>query len=235
MDDAALILCAGSGTRMKGTAEDKVLMRLNDKPVLHYSMEAFAESGEVRTLCLVCRDEAQRKAIEAVTGPFAEKLAIIYAIGGKQRQDSVLKGLQALPKGAAHVFIHDAARPLVGIKNIQAVGASVRQHGAAVLAHPVADTIKQVPPNAEIGMPSFLIDQPRHLLWAMETPQAFELGLILEAYRMVIKEKLTVTDDTAAVTMLGRQVAIVPNENANPKLTRPDDVPALESALKPTP
>ena len=108
---------------MKGAAQDKVLAPIQGKPVISYSIEAFARSGLVDTICVVHRDAEQREALAKAIG--AIEIRLIWAEGGNERQDSVLRGLEALPDGSELVFIHDCARPLIRAEAIQQLE---RQH-----------------------------------------------------------------------------------------------------------
>ena len=103
---------------------------------------------------------------------------------------------------------------------------------AAVLAHRVTDTIKQVPPRAGAKLRRLkLKDLNRETLWAMETPQAFARELIVKAYEKVRAKKARVTDDIAAAALLGHPATLVENPCPNPKLTHPEDFAWAELLL----
>lgn len=233
MSHAAVLLCAGRATRMRGAVADKVLAPLAGRPVLEYSLRAFLTAGIVDRFVFVVRDAEQQAALAAVArrcGVPAER--IFFANGGAERQDSVLSGLRAAPKGTKAVFIHDCARPLVTPNALRALAAAVQTDRAAVLAHRVTDTIKQVPPRAGTKLRRLkLKDLQRDQLWAMETPQAFAHKVILAAYEKVRAKKLRVTDDVAAAALLGQVTTIVENPSPNPKLTHPEDFAWAELLL----
>jgi 2-C-methyl-D-erythritol 4-phosphate cytidylyltransferase len=214
---AAILLAAGSGRRMRRTVEDKVLAPLAGKPVFSYSAAAFAESGIADLYVVVYRDRPQMLALSA----HAPTPAMLVA-GGRERQDSVMNALAALPGDIRFVFIHDCARPLIRPAELVALHKLVRRKGAAVLAHKVADTIK------ERRAGSRLRTLERSRLWAMETPQAFSRDLIVRAYARIRSESLAVTDDAAAVEWTGHPVALLENPHPNPKLTTPADLAYLE-------
>ena len=234
MPNAAIMLCAGRATRMRGAVADKVLAPLAGQTVLEYSLKAFREAKVADYLVFVVRDEAQQMAVSKVIlklGGHFDKIRI--ATGGKERQDSVYNGLLAVPEVVDHVFIHDCARPLVTVKSLKALAAAVKKDGAAVLAHRVVDTIKQTPPKTGVKLSRLkLKDLPRETLWAMETPQVFVRELITKAYKKVRAKKLRITDDVAAATLLGHAVTIVENISPNPKLTHPEDFAWVELLLK---
>ena len=227
----AILLAGGSGSRMRGVVHDKCLELLGGRPVIAHSVQAFCESGTVNGLVIVCRDDAQRVAIEKALGPYTQGLSLHWAHGGPERQTSVLNGLEACPAGTGLVFIHDAARPLVPSQALGTLAAIARRDGGAVLAHRVKDTIKRVPPGTLPGMPVPLEDLERPTLWAMETPQVFPHDLILAAYRHVFATRLLITDDAAAAAAMGHRVSIVENLLPNPKITEPHDLQMLEFLL----
>lgn len=233
MANSAIFLCAGSGTRMRGQVADKVLAPLGGKTVFWRSLKAFADSGLIEHAVIVYRDDAQRSQLEAV---IKEADFINWEIGwvegGKERQDSVFNGLSETSLLVDYVFIHDCARPMIRPENLQTLYEAVLADGAAVLAHRVADTIKRASGSQRKLTGRRLKDVPRSNLWAMETPQVFHRETILECYRRLRFENLSVTDDTAAVSREGHKVTLVENPYPNPKLTTPADLPYLEFLLQ---
>ena len=207
---------------MAGAVPDKVLAPLAGRPVFAYSAAAFAASGVADFYVVVYRDRSQMTALSA----FAPTPSVLVR-GGKERQDSVAAALAALPQNIDYVFIHDCARPLIRPEQLVALHKIVRRTQAVVLAHRVTDTIKE----KRLGGRLRTIDRSR--LWAMETPQVFSRKLIERAYARVAKRKLVVTDDAAAVEVLGRPVAILENTHPNVKLTSPVDLAHLEFLLAP--
>ncbi len=227
----AILLAAGSGSRMQGTVADKILASLNGRPVFVHSVQAFLDSGVVDSITIVYRDATQRKALEAGLATLDLKgKDVLWAEGGAERQDSVLNALKAQPVGCTHVFIHDGARPLIRPAAIQALSKAVLHDQAAVLAHPVVDTIKRIPTAGALQQAE-LEDLERTRLWAMETPQAFAFARILQAYEHVREQGLRITDDTAAAAMIGLKTTLVPNDRPNPKLTTPADLDYAEWLL----
>src|SRR6185295_8514293 len=149
--------------------------------------------------------------------------------GGRERQDSVMQALTALPADIEHVFIHDCARPLIRAEQLVALHKIVRREHAVVLAHRVTDTIK------EHHADGHLRTLARDKLWATETPQVFARDLIVRAYERVAARRRHVTDDAQAVEQLGHPIALLENSYPNPKLTTPDDLGYLEFLLRPAP
>jgi len=209
---------------MAGTVPDKVLAPLAGRPVFAHSAAAFAASGVADLYVVVYRDRSQMTALSA----FAPTPSLLVK-GGRERQDSVTAALAALPGDIDYVFIHDCARPLIRPEELVALHKIVRRKDAVVLAHRVSDTIKEQRGGGRLRT----IDRSR--LWAMETPQVFSKALIERAYRRVAARKLLVTDDAAAVELLGHPVALLENTHPNLKLTSPKDLPQLEFLLAPAP
>ena len=217
---------------MQGQVEDKILVPINGQPALVYSLKAFVRSCVIDSYIIVYRDEAQKKAIEAVIAAHGlGPLEIQFVLGGAERQLSVINALKAVDENHNCVFIHDCARPCIHNEAIKNVYLAAQEDQAASLAHPVVDTIKRIEAAGELRKLS-LEDLDRSRVWAMETPQAFAFKNILKAYQNVIKKKLTITDDTAALATIGLKTTLVANKRPNPKLTTPIDLAYIEHLLK---
>ena len=217
---------------MQGQVEDKILAPINGQPALVYSLKAFDRSCVINSYLIVYRDEIQKKAIEAIIAAHGfGHLEIQVVLGGAERQLSVMKALNAIDENCDYVFIHDCARPCITTEAIKDVYSAVQEDQAASLAHPVVDTIKRTEAADELRKLS-LEDLDRSRVWAMETPQAFAFKNILKAYQNVIKKKLTITDDTAALATIDLKTTLVPNKRPNPKLTTPSDLSYIEHLLK---
>jgi 2-C-methyl-D-erythritol 4-phosphate cytidylyltransferase len=209
---------------MAGSVRDKVLATVAGRPVFAYSAAAFAASGVADLYVVVYRDRSQMTALSA----FAPTPSLLVR-GGRERQDSVMAALEALPGDIGHVFIHDCARPLIRPEQLVALHKAVRREAAVVLAHRVTDTIRERRADGRLRT----LDRSR--LWAMETPQVFSRDLICKAYAAVRRRRLLVTDDASAVELLGSPVALLENTHSNLKLTTPKDLDYLEFLLAPTP
>ena len=127
----AILLAAGSGSRMQGSVDDKILHNIADKPVWRHSFNAFETADCIDSFVIVHRDAAQK---EAIASELPEAAHILFTLGGKERQDSVWAGLQAAPADTEIVLIHDCARPLIEPSAIQESIEAAKKTGAASLA-----------------------------------------------------------------------------------------------------
>jgi len=214
---AAILLAAGRGQRMQGAVADKVLAPLAGRPAFAHSAAAFITSGIADYYVIVYRDQRQMMELSA----YAPTPSILVR-GGRERPDSVRNALATLPDDIAYVFIHDCARPLVRPEQLVALHKIVRRENAVVLAHRLTDTIKEHRDDARLRT----LDRSR--LWAMETPQVFARDLITRAYARAPLRGQPLTDDAAAVELLGHPIALLENPHPNPKLTTPADLAYLE-------
>jgi 2-C-methyl-D-erythritol 4-phosphate cytidylyltransferase len=206
---------------MQGTVPDKLLAPLGGRPVFAHSVASFQLSGVADYYVIVYRDAPQLHELMCYAPTPA-----YYVQGGKERQDSVARALEAMPPGIEYVFIHDCARPFVQPEQLVALFKIVRRENAVVLAHRVVDTIKE---HRGEGL---LRTIDRRKLWAMETPQVFSYELIAKAYARVMHRAAHVTDDAAAVEAIGHPVALLENTQPNPKLTTPADLGYFEFLLQ---
>lgn len=222
--NAALIVAAGRGTRM-GPGVDKLFLEIAGRPVIAHSWLAFDRAACIGEVVVVVRPGA-----EAGFTTLGSNLGLLkpwkVVAGGAERQDSVWNGLMALPRECEIVAIHDGARPCVAEELIAATIAAAREHGAAVAAQPVTDTIKESADGKTIQK---TLERAR--LWAVQTPQTFRVELIRLALAQVRERGVLITDDTAACELLGMAVHLVSSSAPNPKVTRPEDVPYIELLL----
>jgi 2-C-methyl-D-erythritol 4-phosphate cytidylyltransferase len=222
---SAIIVAAGRGTRM-GPNMDKVFLEISGAPVVAHTWERFDDSESIDEIVLVIR-EGMREAFEELAATLELQKPHRFALGGKERQDSVWNGLHAIAPTAELVAIQDAARPCTPPGLIEATLNAARETGAAVAAQRVSDTIKQSEDGKIVS---------RHLdrsqLWAVQTPQAFRTGIIRKALAAVRERGLIVTDDTAACECIGQPVRLVESPGPNPKVTIPADLHYIELLLR---
>ena len=218
---AAIIVGAGRGTRFG--ANDKVLAPLNGRPVIAYSLDA-AEQAELVDVIVVVASEHLFDAMSSLisTGVWSKVVAVI--VGGERRQDSVANGLAVLPEDIKLVAIHDAARPLVTASLFDETLRVASASGAAIVAIPVADTLKRVSDHQIIETVS------REHLWAAQTPQSFHLPTLRHAFALAETDNLAVTDEASLYEATNLPVSIVVGSPANLKITHATDL-AIACAL----
>jgi 2-C-methyl-D-erythritol 4-phosphate cytidylyltransferase len=222
---SAIIVAAGKGTRM-GPNVDKLFLEIAGKPVVVHTWQRFAGAKCIDELVLVVRDGMQ-SAFEDLARQFNLKRNFRLVPGGRERQDSVWNGLEAVSPGMDIVAIQDAARPCTSEALIEATIIAARETGAAVAAQAVTDTIKE---SGDGLLVERTLDRSR--LWAVQTPQTFRLEVIRRALAEVRRRGLSVTDDTAACELIGQPVRLVTGGQPNPKVTRPEDLPFIAALLK---
>ena len=222
---SAIIVAAGKGTRM-GANVDKLFLELGGCPIVAHTWRRFEDAGCIDEIVMVVRDGMQNAFKElAEQHRFRKRLVLI--VGGKERQDSVWNGLEALSPGSEIVAIQDAARPCTSQALIAATIAAAAETGAAVAAQAITDTIKE---SHDGKLVERTIDRSR--LWAVQTPQTFHVEIIRRALSEVRQRGLLVTDDTAACELIGQPVRLVLSAQPNPKVTRPEDLPFVEAILR---
>jgi 2-C-methyl-D-erythritol 4-phosphate cytidylyltransferase len=222
---SAVIVAAGKGTRM-GPNIDKLFLEVAGEPVVSHTWRRFDSAPEIDEIILVVRDGMQ-PAFMDIAREAGFRKAHRFVVGGAERQDSVWNGLQALSPGATIVAIQDGARPCTSPDLISGTIAAAREMGAAVAAQRVVDTIKESDDGKTVAK---TLDRSR--LWAVQTPQTFQVQVLKNALEAVKKKGLLVTDDTAACELIGQPVRLISSQTPNPKVTIPADVAYIELLLK---
>ncbi len=218
----AIIVAAGSSRRM---GFEKLFAPLAGKPVIAHSIAAFEESKLVDEIVLVCREE-RVKEIEKLIKREKFTKAIKVVAGGAERHFSVWNGLQAVNSKSTYVAIHDGARPLVTPALIKQCIELAKEKGAMSCSAPIPDTVKRASTGQEVTE-----SVERSGLWAMQTPQVFNSGLILQAYASLMAKNEQVTDEVSAVQKLGKKIALLRNDDWNLKITFPRDLEMAEHIL----
>jgi 2-C-methyl-D-erythritol 4-phosphate cytidylyltransferase len=222
----ALIAAAGKGTRIGGVCS-KQFIQLGDRPMLAYSLVAFETHEQVDHIFLVvCQDDFDfcRKDILAKLNL---KTPVTLVAGGLERQDSVYRGLRAIPEQKGLVLIHDGARPFISQDLISACIHGARRWKACVPAVAATDTLKQVDQR---GIIQATIE--RGAIRLAQTPQVFELPLIREAHERALRFGWQFTDDAAVVERCGFEVRVIDGSPENIKITLPLDLLWAEARLQ---
>ena len=215
---SAILVAAGSSRRM---GFDKLTSPLAGIPVLRRTLDAFLAADSIAEIVVVCPEERWC----LLGGGFSKPVKRVD--GGADRQDSVVAGLAALSAKTGLVAVHDGARPLVAPADIDRSVAAALEFRAAALARRVTETLKRSDAaDFSAGAVS------RENLWFMETPQVFEIPLLLEAYEAVAAQGLTVTDEVSAMEAIGVQVKFIESIQPNLKITTPADLALAEALLR---
>lgn len=215
---SAIIGAAGRGKRV-GTTIPKQYIKIGDRTILEMSVEPFQNSSLVDQIILVCHEDYIEKTRKLCEG-FSKVTKIVC--GGKERQDSIRLGLEALENEEQEslVLIHDGARPYVSSDVIERVAREAEASGAAVPWVPVKDTIRVVSEGGGFSAP---ID--RETLRAVQTPQGFKLSLIKKAHEKAYRDGFSGTDDGSLVDYFGGKVSMVEGDDRNIKITTKEDLP----------
>jgi 2-C-methyl-D-erythritol 4-phosphate cytidylyltransferase len=218
----AIIVAAGSSERM---GFDKLFALVSGKPIIAHTIAAFERTSCVEEIILVGRADGLGELRKIIGQPTKVKQIVA---GGAERSDSVRAGLDHLNLKSDFVAVHDAARPMVTPEKITRVFDVCRTTGgAAALAEPINDTLKRA--DLDLAVKESV---DRNGVYAMQTPQVFARKLLEEAYRLVAKKNVSVTDEASAVELFGCKVVLVPNHDFNFKITYPRDLPLAEFVLK---
>jgi 2-C-methyl-D-erythritol 4-phosphate cytidylyltransferase len=204
---------------------DKLFAELHGRPVLLWAVASFERCPAITEIVVVLQEKVQAEA-ESIFEAAGCKKVIRLVSGGSMRHLSVAKGLAETSSTADFLAIHDAARPLVQVQEIEAVVQAARQVGAAALAAPVVETLKLADENLRV---CGSVDRTR--LWAMQTPQVFRRDWLEHAYKRLLEQGGSVTDEVSAVQAIGHPVQLVQGDACNLKITYPRDLLLAEQLV----
>jgi 2-C-methyl-D-erythritol 4-phosphate cytidylyltransferase len=224
----AILPAAGLGTRMAGP-QPKQFLFLDGVPILIHSLRAFAAVERVKDIYVAVRKtEMERVKAQVAEAGFSARVHVVE--GGDSRQESVVHALDALPAEPDDiVLVHDAVRPLIDTATIERTIDAVIQHGAAIVALPAIDTIKQVERTAHGAIITSTI--PREFIVQAQTPQGFRFGLLQSAVKDALADGFVGTDEASVIERAGYPVAVVHGSQVNLKITQPGDLELAEFYL----
>ena len=220
---SAVIVSAGLARRMGGI--DKVLAPLGELPVLVHTLYAFQDCPAIHEIIVVAREDLVVDVGRLCREFNLDKVRKVI-VGGQERIHSVQAGLREVAPETDLIAIHDGARPLVSQEILRNTIARAALTGAAAPGVPVTDTIKRT----EDGQTVETVD--RSSLWAVQTPQVFEAGLIRGATQKALEDGVLLTDDCGAVERLGMRVTLTEGSRENIKITTPFDLLLGEAILE---
>lgn len=240
MKNIAIVLAGGIGSRM-GASLPKQFMLLHGRAVIEYSIETFDSHPSVDEVAVVVHPDWRGEMENIAARNSWSKLSKIIN-GGSERYMSSLNAVMAFIDypDDTNLLLHDAARPALSAETVSRVTAMLLHHEAVGVAVPCTDTIWEVHPDMsaqfavdshQFEMPRFVARIPeRRLMWQAQTPQAFRLPLIRDAYQRALQDpQFHATDDCSVVQryMSGIKIAVVEGSAANRKITFADDIKTL--------
>jgi 2-C-methyl-D-erythritol 4-phosphate cytidylyltransferase len=226
---ALIVVAAGTGERL-GHSVHKALVPVAGRPMVEHGLRRLLARDELDPVVLVGHPD-DRQPLGALVGGLPR--TVVLADGGARRQDSVAAGVAAVlaadPRAAEGVvLVHDAARPLVPADRVPDLIEAAARHGAAVLAVPVADTIKEARADDPFRVERTV---PRDRLWAVQTPQAFRVSELSRLLAEADRNGRTVTDEAGLFETAGLDVAFVEGSPLNFKITTREDLHLAQAIL----
>lgn len=226
----ALILSGGTGARL-GTSTPKQYLSVNGKPILSWCLERFSIHKEIDAIHIVAAPSWQAQILEWLESIDTQKKFRGFSIPGENRQLSILHGLEDIRKYACdtdYVLVHDGARPLLAAELISACLRAVRGHDGVLPVIPMKDTAYQSTDGRTI---TSLLD--RNTIFAGQAPEAFLLGKYYEANARLLPEKiLDIKGSTEPAIMAGMDIAMIPGDEGNFKITTEEDMERFRQLVK---
>jgi len=216
MSVLVIIPAAGAGTRFGGDIP-KQFQPLAGKPIVQFVVERFLLSGLVDKIIVAVTDAL------LVTVKQAPGDRVQFVAGGETRQQSVIHAFREAGDAFDIVAVHDAVRPFFRLVTFATLIEAAREHGAALPALPLTDTIHAT----RDGRLAATVD--RSNLVAAQTPQVFRYDVLRDALDRAVAEKFDGTDEAGVAARYGYDVRIVPGDRYNIKITRPEDLALAEA------
>lgn len=231
----AIILAAGVGQRMRSAGLPKQFLKLMGKPIIVYTLEKFEESAEIDKVLVVCHG-SYIEYMESLLKLYQLQKVVQIVVGGTDRQGSLQKGLKAAvdigARGEDIIVIHDGVRPMVSVATIRENIRVAQQYGGAITVHPVTESVV-ITEAEEAEMQNF---KKRSNTYSLTAPQSFQCELLIGAYQkqnMIESEKnMPLLDAAMVYANSGRKVHLVKEQNANVKITTPEDFYYLKAMLE---
>lgn len=222
---AAVLVCAGNGSRMQNSCADKLLLEIAEKPIVVHTICAYDRADSVDLLVVVTREE-NMELYKTFSARYGIQTPILVVTGGKTRLDSVINGVCAVPSEYDIVAIADGARPLVRTEDIEKTISAAVEKGAAALGVKAVDTTKEI----QDGMIVRTI--PREQLIQIQTPQCFKRGEYLELAKQARGSGKEFTDDASIYEYFNKSVWFVEGHRDNLKITVPEDAAMIKKFME---
>ena len=226
---AVILPAAGRSTRFGDAKQKKIYAEIDGRAVWLRAADPFLGREDVGQIIVAISPE-DREMFERRYRANVAFLGITVVEGGAERFDTIANALEAVDPSCDHVAVHDAARPCLTPDQVDAVFAATIEHGAALLAVAVADTLKRVGPDHRT-----IETVPRAGLYGAQTPQVFRKDLLRRAYANRGRVAHAITDDAQLVEALGHPCFIVEGSPMNLKITTQADLRLASAILKALP
>ncbi len=223
--NTAIIAGGGTGKRFGGS-ECKQFVKINGKPLIYYSIYPFQASPFFDEIIVVLPPGHTAAFKEEVSDRFRFDKVVKVIPGGKERQDSVFNGLNSASGKTELVAVHDAARPFATGALIKRLVESINGHDGVIPGVKILQTVKQIDDRAYVRK-----TLNRDFIVEIQTPQVFKYRVLKKAYEHIIKNKIKVTDDSAAVELAKGKIKITEGDYANRKITYKEDLIWMEIAI----
>jgi 2-C-methyl-D-erythritol 4-phosphate cytidylyltransferase len=227
---AVILPAAGSSSRFGNKIEKKIFMDIDGRPVWLRAVEPFLNRDDVGQIIVAISPEDRERFMQRYSANVAF-LGLTIIDGGAERFETVAKAVAIADPSCDYIAVHDAARPCLAREWVDSVFNAAIETGAALLAIPVVDTLKQVDPLSHKVKGTV----PRAGLYQAQTPQVFRRDWLVEAHQKRANEGWDVTDDVQLLEMLGRPCAVVTGSPLNLKITTQDDIVLAKAALEALP
>lgn len=219
---SVVIPAAGSGTRF-GSETPKQFLLLGGRAVIAYTIRRFIESPRVDQVVVSVSLDRHETLRTIIASEHWKNVSVVA--GGETRQESVLRGLEALPPDTTLVAVHDAVRPFFSTALFDSLVDAADEHGAAVPVLELTDTIHHVDQG-------FVVDTPdRSEFGLAQTPQCFRVEVLRKVLTRATSEGFTATDEAGAARRFGYKVRAIPGEAGNFKITHQDDFRRAEGIV----
>ena len=226
---AVILPAAGRSTRFGDPKQKKIYAELDGRAVWLRAADPFLGRDDVAQVIVAIHPE-DRELFDRRYQANVAFLGITVVEGGAERHDTVARALEAVNPSCNYVAVHDAARPCLVSEQVDAVFAAAIEHGAALLAMPVADTLKRVGADHRV-----VETVPRAGLYGAQTPQVFRRELIERAYANRARLGQAITDDAQLVDAIGHPCHVVEGSSMNLKITNAADLRLARAILKAQP
>ncbi len=224
---AVILPAAGQSRRFSKNGQKKVFSNLDGRSVWLRAADLFLNRKDVIQVIVVVGPDDKQYFIDRFGSDLAV-LGIDWTLGGTERYHSVANALEKASDQADFVAVHDAARPCVTDQEISQVFAAAEKNGAAILATPIASTVKR-------GRETIEATVDRSQLWAAQTPQVFRKDWLVDAYQSLQSKNGISTDDSQVIEDAGHTVHLVQGQSTNIKITTGEDLKLASAILKSRP